>query len=164
MVIFYYTYVILCWMIISMTLKDSNMDPVVPFYHLDDTSFNAAIYEFAHGPLNFDLINLESLLFNPLEKITSDFALFNSVDPDTNFSFFSSPAKYVIESEVNILTDSSKFESTFSLLLGCLWANPVQVCVLFVCFLFFLFFSFFFFFRVGKSFACHSPGKWCLCA
>ena len=25
-------------------------------------------------------------------------------------------------------------------------------------------FFFFFFFRVGKSLACHSPGKWCLCA
>ena len=50
------------------------------------------------------------------------------------------------------------------LLLGCLWANPVELYVLFVCFFFFLFFSFFFFFRVGKSLACHSPGKWCLCA
>ena len=30
-------------------------------------------------------------------------------------------------------------------------------------FYFFSFFSFFFFFRVGKSLACHSPGKWCLC-
>ena len=28
----------------------------------------------------------------------------------------------------------------------------------------FSFFSFFFFFfRVGKSLACHSPGRWCLC-
>ena len=31
-------------------------------------------------------------------------------------------------------------------------------------FFFFFFLVFFFFFRVGKSFACHSPGKWCLCA
>ena len=36
---------------------------------------------------------------------------------------------------------------------------------LFVLFLLFYFlFIFFFFFRVGKSLACHSPGKWCLCA
>ena len=55
-------------MITSMTLKDSNMDPVLPFCHLDDTSFNAPIYEFTHGPLNFDLSNLESLLFNPTRK------------------------------------------------------------------------------------------------
>ena len=33
----------------------------------------------------------------------------------------------------------------FFFLLCCLWANPVEVCVLFVCFLFFLFFKFFFF-------------------
>ena len=26
-----------------------------------------------------------------------------------------------------------------------------------------LFYFFYFFFRVGKSLACHSPGKWCLC-
>ena len=32
-------------------------------------------------------------------------------------------------------------------------ANPVGICV-----------SFFRFFRVGKSLACHSPAKWCLCA
>ena len=48
------------------------------------------------------------------------------------------------------------------LVTGLPMANPVEVCVLFVCFLFFLFFSFFF--RVGKSLACHSPAKWCLCA
>ena len=41
-------------------------------------------------------------------------------------------------------------------------AIPVGKWVGFVCLLFFLFFSFFF--RVGKSLACHSPGKWCLCA
>ena len=28
----------------------------------------------------------------------------------------------------------------------------------------FYFILFIFFFRVGKSLACHSPGKWCLCA
>ena len=37
-------------------------------------------------------------------------------------------------------------------------ANPVGVCVSFVCFIFIIFF------RVGKSLACHSPAKWCLCA
>ena len=64
------------------------------------------------------------------------------------------------------------------LLLGCLWANPVEACVLFVCFLFtglpygntaipvgkWVEFLRFIFFRVGKSLACHSPGKWRLCA
>ena len=27
----------------------------LPFNHLDDTAFNAVLYEFEHGPLNFDL-------------------------------------------------------------------------------------------------------------
>ena len=41
--------------------------------------------------------------------------------------------------------------------------NPVGICV---SFLGFILFSYFFkiFFRVGKSLACHSPAKWCLCA
>ena len=41
------------------------------------------------------------------------------------------------------------------LLLGCRMAIPVGKWVDF---------PFYFFFRVGKSLACHSPGKWCLCA
>ena len=45
-----------------------------------------------------------------------------------------------------------------SSLLGCRMAIPVGKCVAFVPYVFF------FFFRVGKSLACHSPGKWCLCA
>ena len=44
------------------------------------------------------------------------------------------------------------------LLLGCRMAIPVGKWVDF------RFLSFSFFFRVGKSLACHSPGKWCLCA
>ena len=43
------------------------------------------------------------------------------------------------------------------LLLGCQYGNPSRkvggIC---------LFYLFYFFFRVGKSLACHSPGKWCL--
>ena len=45
-----------------------------------------------------------------------------------------------------------------SLLLGCRIAIPVRKLVRFLRFLFFIFF------RVGKSLACHSPAKWCLCA
>ena len=43
-------------------------------------------------------------------------------------------------------------------LLGCRMAIPVGKWVEFLRFIIFIFF------RVGKSLACHSPGKWCLCA
>ena len=31
----------------------------LPFNHLDDTSFNLAVYEFSHGPLSYDTDRLE---------------------------------------------------------------------------------------------------------
>ena len=44
----------------------------------------------------------------------------------------------------------------FHLVTGLPYGNPSQK--------FGRFFRFIFIFRVGKSLACHSPGKWCLCA
>ena len=44
------------------------------------------------------------------------------------------------------------------LLLDCRMAIPVGKWVEFLRFIYFIFF------RVGKSLACHSPAKWCLCA
>ena len=38
----------------------------LPFNHLDDSSFNLAVYEFSHGPLSHDADRLETLLFNHL--------------------------------------------------------------------------------------------------
>ena len=64
------------------------------------------------------------------------------------------------EKEISFCFSKIDFVINISSLLGCLWANPVEVCVLFVCFLFFFFLIIIFFFRVGKSLACHSPGKW----
>ena len=44
------------------------------------------------------------------------------------------------------------------LLLGCQYGNPSRkvggICLFYLLI----------FFRVGKSLACHFPGKWCLCA
>ena len=39
-----------------------------PFNHLDDSSFNLAVYEFSHGPLSYDADRLETLLFNLVER------------------------------------------------------------------------------------------------
>ena len=63
-----------------------------------------------------------------------------------------------------------------TIITGLAMANPVDVCVDFVVFtglpygnpvgkwIDFRFIFFSIFFRVGKSLACHSPAKWCLCA
>ena len=43
--------------------------PPLPFHHLDDTAFNAALYEYEHGRLSFDTNRLETLIFNPIKKL-----------------------------------------------------------------------------------------------
>lgn len=42
------------------------------------------MYELSHGPLNFDLDRLESLVFNPIEHsaLATDSFTMSSVDPD----------------------------------------------------------------------------------
>jgi hypothetical protein len=54
-----------------MSTNICNLESLLPFNHLDDTAFNAAIYELKHGPLNFDLDLLETLIFNPIEHLQS---------------------------------------------------------------------------------------------
>ena len=49
-------------------------------------------------------------------------------------------------------------------LLGCQYGKPSRNLSLFRRFFIFRFLFFLIFFRVGKSLACHSPAKWCLCA
>ncbi len=60
----------------------------LPFNHLDDTVFNAVLYEFEHGPLNFELDRLESLIFNPIEYLPSTLenSFITNLDPDLNFN------------------------------------------------------------------------------
>lgn len=38
----------------------------LPFCHLNDASFNLAMYELTHGSLNYDNDGLDSLIFNPI--------------------------------------------------------------------------------------------------
>ena len=88
----------------------------LPFNHLDDTFFNAAIYELAQGPLNFNTNRLESLLFNPIEHLTASSFSSRSVDPDPNL-FFNPPAReYLVEDEINSRVAAEQYNSSFSLL------------------------------------------------
>ena len=49
-----------------MMADNTPFQPFLPFNHLDDSSFNLAVYEFSHGPLSYDADRLETLLFNHL--------------------------------------------------------------------------------------------------
>ena len=57
---------------------------------------------------------------------------------------------------VNVVNKESINVGNFHLVTGLPYSNPSQT--------FGRFFRFIFIFRVGKSLACHSPGKWCLWA
>ena len=57
----------------------------LPFNHLDDGSFNLAVYEFSHGPLNYDADRLETLLFNPVERPQLFNPLSSHLNPDIIF-------------------------------------------------------------------------------
>ena len=89
----------------------------LPFNHLDDAFFNAAIYELAHGPLKFNANRLESLLFNPIEHLTATFSFSSrSLDPDPNL-FFNPPAsEYLVEDEIDSRVAAEQYNSSFSLL------------------------------------------------
>ena len=60
----------------------------LPFNHLDDSSFNLAVYEFSHGPLSYDADRLETLLFNPVDRPKLLFPLSSHLNPDSNFIYY----------------------------------------------------------------------------
>ena len=70
-------------------MTSDNHQPLsnLPFNHLDASFFNAAIYELAHDPLNFNINRLQSLLFNPIEHLTTSHFFSRSLDPEYNSSF-----------------------------------------------------------------------------
>ncbi len=83
-----------------------NSEPLLPFNHLDDTAFSVALYELEHGPLNFYLDRLETLIFNPIAHLPShlDSLLMTNLDPDINFNALIPPtSKYLNENEFNDL-------------------------------------------------------------
>ena len=47
-----------------MMADESHLEFFFPFNHLDDSSFNLALYEISHGPLNFISINTQVIIQN----------------------------------------------------------------------------------------------------
>ena len=79
------------------------MDSVLPFNHLDDDSFNLAIYELSFGPVIFDEDRLLSLKFNPLlpGNNAHSLALSSDLDPDSNFYSNAFNCDYYVEHKLN---------------------------------------------------------------
>ena len=92
-----------------------NVLTVLPFCHLDDCSFNAALYEMAHGPLHYDADRLDTLLFNPIDQSGLG-NLLDNLDPDINFSIRPPTSSYMVHDEVNAISKSKQVAPCFSLL------------------------------------------------
>ena len=87
----------------------------LPFCHLNDASFNLAMYELTHGSLNYDNDGLDSLIFNPINQIGHNLSP-SYLDPDINFPSSSPPSNYCGEGEVNLKISAEKSEPKFSIL------------------------------------------------
>ena len=85
-----------------------------PFNHLDDVSFNLALYELAHGPVRFNNDRLECLYFNPISNCNT--VISSDIDPDSNFLILTSKCSYYNEPELNDLIGNNKDAINFSLL------------------------------------------------
>ena len=68
-----------------MMADESYLEFLFPFNHLDNSSFNLALYELSHGPLNFNSNRLVTLLFNPIEQPELSNSLSSHLNPDSNF-------------------------------------------------------------------------------
>ena len=78
----------------------------LPFNHLDDVAFNAAIHELSHGPLNFDLDRLKCLVFNPIERLALalDCLKVSNVDQNLNVqALLPLTSRYMVENEISDL-------------------------------------------------------------
>ena len=98
-------------------VNDLPFKHIFPFNHLDDVSFSAALYEMSHGPITFDFDRLDTLVFNPVEHLSSAHFPSTDLDPDSNF-YATSPytCNYMVENEIKKLATVTRGHSDFSLL------------------------------------------------
>ena len=90
---------------------------LLPFNHLDDYSFDLAIYELQNGPVHYDLDRLSSLSFDPVFTNHSP-ALTRSdtLDPDIHFNLDNVACDYFIEDSFNqMLRNENYSDADFSL-------------------------------------------------
>ena len=86
-------------------------------YLLDNSSFNVALYESSHGPLNFNSIRLETLLFNPIEQPELSNSLPSHLNPDSNFIAGLPSSNYLAEDYINSRVALLRYKINFSILI-----------------------------------------------
>ena len=69
--------------------------------HLDNSSFNLALYELSRDPLNFNSNRLETLLFNPIEQPELSNSRSSHLNPDSNFIADLPSSTYVAVDDIN---------------------------------------------------------------
>jgi hypothetical protein len=77
-----------------------NFLAALPFCCLDDSTFNAPMYELAHGSLHYDSDRLDTLLFNPITDQSYFDDLLDNLDPDKNFPVHCS-SSYMAHDDIN---------------------------------------------------------------
>ena len=79
-----------------------SLSDVLPFNHLDDSSFSLALYELQNGPVHFDPDGFSSLRYNPIfSNSNASLTQSGSLDPDINFNAVETPCDYFIENQFN---------------------------------------------------------------
>ena len=84
-----------------MMADESHLEFLFPFNHLDNSSFNLALYELSHGPLNSNSNHLVTLLFNPIEQSELSNSLSSHLNPDSNFIAGLPSSNYLAEDDIN---------------------------------------------------------------
>ena len=91
-----------------------DLSEYLPFVHLDNESFNLALFELNHGSIRFQQDRLETLFLNPL--IVEDRIISNSdLDPDLQF-FLQRNSRYFVPDQFNKLSATTNDNSVLSLL------------------------------------------------
>ena len=93
-----------------------SLQSILPFNHLDTSSFNIALYEMSHGTLNYNSDRIGSLLYNPIEQPGFFDPLSNDLNPDSNSLTRLPTSRYMVEEDINYQVSSFNEKSVFSIL------------------------------------------------
>ena len=101
-----------------MSVIQHSLSDLLPFNHLDDSSFFLVLYELQNGPVHFCPNRFSSLHYNPI-FYNSNIPLTqsDSLDPDNNFNIGKTPCDYFIENQFyEMLRNENYSAANFSLL------------------------------------------------
>ena len=87
-----------------MSVTQWSLSEVLPFPHLDDSSFYLALYELQNGSVQFDPDRFSSLHYNP-SFCNSNVSLTqsDSLDPDINLNTGKTPCDYFTENQFKVI-------------------------------------------------------------